>query len=89
MDENKHFILGLLDLGAGAIIAGLIAAAVLYLLMFKGFEDFAESIKYWLTSQYRHSDNEMLSGEWWQKTKIFIWLGLTLAIAVLVNGMLG
>ena len=89
MDEKKHFIFELFNLGGGAIIAGFIAAAVLYLLIFKGFDDFADSIKYWLTAQYRQPDDDMFSGEWWQKTKIFIWLGLSMAIAVIVNGMLG
>ena len=89
MEESNNFILGLFDLGAGAIIAGIIAAAVLYLLMFKGFEDFSESIKYWLFSNHRHSVDDMFSEEWWQKTKIFIWLGLSAAIAVIANGILG
>lgn len=88
MEESKHFIFGLLDLGAGAIIAGLIAAAVLYLLMFKSFEDFTDSIKYWLDSSYRNNNIEMFSSEWWKSTKIFMWLGLSMAIAVLANGMM-
>ncbi|MDO3385603.1 hypothetical protein QWI17_07120 [Gilvimarinus sp. SDUM040013] len=79
MEQESSFLAGALDLSVGSIVAGLIAAAVLFRLFFNDFESFIESIKYWISPEYRYDRREMFSSEWWGSTRIVLWVGLSIA----------
>ena len=72
-----------------AVLIALITAAVLYILLFKDWDEFVECVKFCFTP-------EIISALWgkywedvWEETKILLWLGISVMAGVSAYFSLG
>ena len=67
-----------------AIAAALVTAALLYILLFEDWEEFAECVKFYFTPDII----SLLRGKFWEdnwaETKLALWLGISGLVGVLV-----
>ena len=67
-----------------AIAAALLTAVPLYMLLFKDWDDFLESVKFWLMPDII----SMFRGKYWEdawaELKLLVWLGISIGVGALV-----
>lgn len=70
---------GALQLDTTSIIVGIVTAILLFNVFFKGIPDLVEALSYWFKLSFISSNRVDLEGR--GDTKIFLWLGLSIAMA--------
>lgn len=70
---------GALQLDSTSIIVGIVTAILLFSVFFKGIADFVEEIEFMLKRSFLSSRRGQLNSR--GSTKIFLWLGLSIAMA--------
>ena len=67
-----------------AIAAALLTAVLLYMLLFKDWDDFLECVKFWLIPDIV----SMFRGEYWEdawaELKLLLWLSISIGVGALV-----
>ena len=67
-----------------AIAAALLTAVLLYMLLFKDWDDFLECVKFWLIPDIISMFRGKYWVDAWAELKFLVWLGISIGVGALV-----